>query len=55
MFTGQININRKDVHASIISINGKYIKNMGVYHCFEKSENKTQGQHSHTCFVFADA
>ena len=26
MFTGHININRKDVHASMISINGKYIK-----------------------------
>ena len=36
MFTGHININRKDVHASMILINGKYSKNMGIYHGFEK-------------------
>ena len=27
-----INVNRKDVHASMISFNGKYINNMGAYH-----------------------
>ena len=29
--TGHININRKDVHARMISINGKYFKNITVY------------------------
>ena len=36
-----INVNRKDVHASMISFNGKYIKNMGAYHGFEKNETAT--------------
>ena len=34
MFTGHININKKDVH-------GKYILNMGVNHGFEKNETAT--------------
>ena len=33
-----INVNRKDVHASMISFNGKYIKNMGACHGSEKNE-----------------
>ena len=41
MFTGHININRKDVHALKISINGKYIKNIGVFHGFEMNETAT--------------
>ena len=36
-----INVNRKDVHASMISFNGKYINNMGAYHGFEKNEIAT--------------
>ena len=36
-----INVNRKDVHASMISFNGKYIKNMGACHGFEKNETAT--------------
>ena len=32
-----INVNRKDVHAWMISFNGKIcIKNLGVWHSFEK-------------------
>ena len=36
-----INVNRKDVHASMISFNGKYFKNMGACHGFEKNETAT--------------
>ena len=36
-----INVNRKDVHASMISFNGKYIKNMGACHGFKKNETAT--------------
>ena len=37
-----ININRKDVRAWMISFNRKIcIKNMGVYHSFEKNETAT--------------
>ena len=48
-----INVNRKDVHASMISFNGKYIyiKNMGAYHGFEKNETATMFFHKKPSLV----